>query len=175
MVQERETKAMLRSPPGPRVAGPRHPCCARRRFHFVRLTSPREEPHRPGRPPGETRWPGPMRPTHREIRMMFGGETFRRTLHDTFEHLDGFGEIASGKNNDKLLSAVATGDVRRSQRIPEYVRERAQGPVAGIVPEHIVQLFEVIEVSVGDGIGNTTLFELAHCTLQAAPSKEASE
>jgi hypothetical protein len=102
-------------------------------------------------------------------------ETLCRTLHHSFEHLHGFRNRTARENDDELLSAVATRDVGRSERIPQYVRKRAQSPVAGVMTEDVVELLEVIEVAVGNGVGQPGFFEVANPAFKTATGEQTRQ
>ena len=71
-----------------------------------------------------------------------------------------------------IFSAVTTSDVRRPQGVAQHLRKGAERPVTGVMPEHIVELFEVIEVAVSHRIFDTALLEITHTTFQASSGQQ---
>ena len=104
-----------------------------------------------------------------------GSERQGQALAHPFEHADGHRGLAVGQDDHELLPAEAGDDVVRPHRVAQYVRERAQGLVAGLVTVRIVQSLEVVEVSVRERVGDSLAVEVAHPVFEAAPVQQAGE
>jgi hypothetical protein len=82
------------------------------------------------------------------VRSQPGTLDFRESLVDLLGHLDGAIAIAFVQQNSQFVAAQPSQQITRACHIADLIGNRPQEGIACLVPTHIVNVLELIEVEI---------------------------